>query len=402
MKVTKRLNIITMVMVLIFTTFAFTAANTVNASNKIGIVTATSLNVRTGPSTAYASIGYLKNGDKVTILGTEGTFYKISYNSSSGSVAYASTKYINIIDQGATEINPDFEAHMKAQGFPESYKPALRQLHAEHPKWIFMAQKTNLDWNTVVSQESVLGRNLVSQYRDVSWRSMEKGSYNSSTNTYMTFDGSWYAASSTVIAHYLDPRNFLNDTSIFMFESLSYNSSVHTQTNVANILNNSFMKGNYTTPDTKKTYSYAETFIAAAKDSGVSPYHLASRALQEQGTVGNALSTGTVSGFPGYFNFFNIQAYTANGYTAVQNGAKYAMTTNSKYILPWTNQRKSIIGGAIWIGTGYIDKLQDTLYLQKFDVVDGGNGYYKHQYMTNVQAPFSEASLMKKAYTTEM
>jgi hypothetical protein len=65
----------------------------------------------------------------------------------------------------------------------------------------------------------------------------------------------------------------------------------------------------------------------------------------------------------------------------------------------WDSPEKSIKGGAVFVGSSYINKQQNTLYLQKFDVVDGGNGLYSHQYMTNLQAPASEASNMKKAYT---
>lgn len=410
MNITKRLKSITVVIVLILTMLAISTSSIVGAANKTGVVynITTYLNVRSSASNSASIIGKLYNKDTVTILGTSGSFYKVTFKSSGTTITgYASTSYIKIVDDSSSgsEVvdDSDFEAYMTSQGFPESYKPALRELHAQHPSWIFVAQDVGLKWSTVVSNEMVLGRNLVHKSSLNSWKSMEKGAYNFNTNSYVGLDGSnWVAASNNIVSYYLDPRNFLDDTRIFMFESLSYNTKFHTQSNVEQILKNSFMKGSYKTTDTNKTYTYAKTFMDAAKESGVSPYHLAARALQEQGVNGTSLSTGTVSGFKGYYNFFNIQAYAANGYTAVQNGAKYASTTNAKFSLPWTNQYKSLVGGSTWIGTGYIDKLQDTLYLQKFDVVDGGNGYYAHQYMTNVQAAESEAKIMKKAYTSEM
>ena len=46
---------------------------------------------------------------------------------------------------------------------------------------------------------------------------------------------------------------------------------------------------------------------------------------------------------------------------------------------------------------GYINVLQNTLYLQKFDVVKTG-GLYNHQYMQNLLAPTSEANNMKSIY----
>ena len=38
------------------------------------------------------------------------------------------------------------------------------------------------------------------------------------------------------------------------------------------------------------------------------------------------------------------------------------------------------------------------MYLQKFDVVDGGNGFYWHQYMGNVLAPESESKFLAQAF----
>lgn len=433
MKFTKRLKS-TVAAVLVAGVMILNSASALATDTQTGQVYGiyTSLNVRSGPGTSYSVIGSLYNNETVTILGTEGDFYKISYVSNGQTVTgYASTSYIKIVEEsddendsdsensggdssdsendsvsntgGSYTPDADFEEYLESQGFPESYKVELRELHELHPEWIFTAQHTGLDWNTAVKNEMVLGRNLVYKTNPESWKSVEKGAYNFSGNYYIGLDGSsWVAASEAIVSHYMDPRNFLEESTILMFENLSYNSSVQTEEYVKEILKNSFMKGNYTTPDTSETKSYSATFMEAAKASGVSPYHLASRALQEQGTSGTSLSSGTVSLYPGYFNFFNIQAYAANGYTAVQNGAKYASTTNATFMLPWTNQYKSLVGGSIWIGTGYINKGQDTLYLQKFDVVDGGNGYYAHQYMTNVQAAESESKIMKKAYSDEI
>ena len=48
--------------------------------------------------------------------------------------------------------------------------------------------------------------------------------------------------------------------------------------------------------------------------------------------------------------------------------------------------------------SGYIDIGQNTLYLQKFDVVNQDKELYTHQYMQNLLAPKSEASNMKTIY----
>lgn len=379
---------------------------TVSAARLSGTCTADVLNVRSGAGTGYSKTGTVSYGDSLTILSettdaSGAKWYKISCGSVTG---YVSAAYVTVTTgdtmQGSSDA--DFESYMTKQGFPESYKPYLRTLHAQHPKWIFTAQKLGVDWNTAVKEECVVGRNLVHSSALASWKSMEKGAYDFNGGYWYGLDGSWVAASKEIIMYYMDPRNFINDTYIFMFENQSYNPSYQTESGVKTILADTFMSGSYTCPDTKKKYTYSQTFIDAAKKSGVSPYHLASRCRNEQGVNGAPQSLGTVKGYKNYFNFFDIQAYATSTMTAAEMGCKYAKTTNPTYLLPWTNQYKSIVGGSIFLGTGYITKGQDTLYLQKFDMVDGGNGLYYHQYMTCVFGQANEAISLKNAYSQDI
>ncbi|MBR1765295.1 MAG: cadherin-like beta sandwich domain-containing protein [Ruminococcus sp.] len=300
----------------------------------------------------------------------------------------------------AEAYDQTFEKQISA--FPESYKPALRALHEQHPKWVFTPVDTGLEWSDVVKEETLLGRSLVNGTSPEAWKSMEKGAYNFTTGTWYGLDGSWVAASDAVVKYNLDPRNFINDTYVFMFENLSYNPEIHTITGVQNILADTFMRGNYTCPDTGEVKNYAETFMEAAERAGVSPYHMAGRCRNEQGVNGAIQSLGTAPGYEGYFNFFDVQAYATSTLSAGQMGARYAMTYNPTYLLPWTNQYKSIIGGAIYLGSGYINKGQDTIYFQKFDVTDGGNGYYYHQYMTCINGAAIEGKNLRKAYNSKV
>lgn len=370
-----------------------------------GSCTADVLNVRSGAGTGYSKTGTVSYGDSLTILSettdsSGAKWYKISCGNLTG---YVSAAYVQLTSSGSQgSSDADFESYMTKQGFPESYKPYLRTLHEQHPKWIFTAQKLGVDWNTALKEECVVGRNLVHSSALASWKSMEKGAYDFNGGYWYGLDGSWVAASKEIIMYYMDPRNFLNDTYIFMFENQSYNSSYQTESGVKTILADTFMSGSYTCPDTKKKYTYSQTFMDAAKKSGVSPYHLASRCRNEQGVNGAPQSLGTVKGYENYFNFFDIQAYATSTMTAAEMGCKYAKTTNPTYLLPWTNQYKSIVGGSIFLGTGYITKGQDTLYLQKFDMVDGGNGLYYHQYMTCVFGQANEAISLKNAYSQDI
>ncbi|WP_377077606.1 SH3 domain-containing protein [Ruminococcus bicirculans (ex Wegman et al. 2014)] len=378
---------------------------TASAANMMGSCTADVLNVRSGAGTGYSKTGTVSYGDSLTILSettdsSGAKWYKISCGNVTG---YVSAAYVQLTSSGSQgSSDADFESYMTKQGFPESYKPYLRKLHEQHPKWIFTAQKLGVDWNTALKEECVVGRNLVHSSTLASWKSMEKGAYDFNGGYWYGLDGSWVAASKEIIMYYMDPRNFLNDTYIFMFENQSYDPSYQTESGVKTILADTFMSGSYTCPDTKKKYTYSQTFMDAAKKSGVSPYHLASRCRNEQGVNGAPQSLGTVKGYENYFNFFDIQAYATSTMTAAEMGCKYAKTTNPTYLLPWTNQYKSIVGGSIFLGTGYITKGQDTLYLQKFDMVDGGNGLYYHQYMTCVFGQANEAISLKNAYSQDI
>lgn len=378
---------------------------TASAANMTGSCTADVLNVRSGAGTGYSKTGTVSYGDSLTILSettdsSGAKWYKISCGNVTG---YVSAAYVQLTSSGSQgSSDADFESYMTKQGFPESYKPYLRKLHEQHPKWIFTAQKLGVDWNTALKEECVVGRNLVHSSALASWKSMEKGAYDFNGGYWYGLDGSWVAASKEIIMYYMDPRNFLNDTYIFMFENQSYDPSYQTESGVKTILADTFMSGSYTCPDTKKKYTYSQTFMDAAKKSGVSPYHLASRCRNEQGVNGAPQSLGTVKGYENYFNFFDIQAYATSTMTAAEMGCKYAKTTNPIYLLPWTNQYKSIVGGSIFLGTGYITKGQDTLYLQKFDMVDGGNGLYYHQYMTCVFGQANEAISLKNAYSQDI
>ena len=106
---------------------------------------------------------------------------------------------------------PALSQSFPRRGFPESYKNGLRQIHAQYPNWTFTAVKTGLDWNTVIQNEGVLGRNLVHTNSISSYKSLADGAYNWDSGTWTGFDGStWVAASTEIISYYMDPRNFLD------------------------------------------------------------------------------------------------------------------------------------------------------------------------------------------------
>ena len=362
----------------------------VSAASQKGVVTGITsyLNVRSSPGTGYSIIGKLYNNETVTVVGSatgDGIdWFKIEFDDGYG---YVSAEFIKLI-----EDDTNFENYLTEQGFPESYKDGLRTIHEQHPEWIFVAQHIGPDWATVIRNESKVGVNLVPASSPAEQKSFEEDAFDFEKNTWKGLDGSWVAASEQIVSWAIDPRNFLDDSYIFQFEKLSYVSD-HTLSGINGILSGTFMAGEY--PDDEFS-SFAEAIMQAAKQSQVSAYHLASRLKQEQGSKGNPLAHGTVEGYKDYYNYFNVGAYDTDTNGMYVNGAIYAKNKG------WNTPYKAILGGAELLAKQYIAKEQDTLYLQKFDVTDGGNGYYNHQYMTNVFAPSSESLKMVSAYSDDL
>lgn len=397
---------------------------------------ASALVVKAGPgyssSFAHDASGnslVLATGKEVKVFGKTYadniTWYQISFEY--GGITY--TGYVNekyvlidessinqgdstIPDSGYTDSDMDFETKLDNEGFPESYKVYLRQIHAMYPNWEFVAYHTGLDWNTVIENEASDNKNLISNIRGIGWKSLESDSYNWKTDSFIAYDGSsWVTASKEAIAYYMDPRNFLTEEGIFQFEQLTYQPSYQDLEGVENILMNTpLYQSSYTyTDDTgmEQSITYGETFMNAAEYSGVSPYHLASRVKQEVVTGASSVSnsvTGTFSGFEGLYNFYNIGAYhstVAGG--AIANGLKYAKngstnaSLNASCLIPWNNRYRAIVGGGYYIGSSYINRGQDTIYLQKFNVTPTST--YSHQYMANVEAAYSESKKVFAAYT---
>ena len=138
----------------------------------------------------------------------------------------------------------------------------------------------------------------------------------------------------------MDPRNFLNDSTIFMFETLSYDEDIQTRNGVEAILKNTPMYKTYVTYKDDKTNKsvkklYSQIFMDAAKYSGVNPYHLASRSKQEIVSSATTLSSsvsGKVAGYEGLYNYYNIGAYNSTvSMGAIKNGLMLQKMKNILY-----------------------------------------------------------------------
>lgn len=261
------------------------------------------------------------------------------------------------------------------------YKELIDKLLEEHPNWKFTLFYTKLDWNEVIENEGhsdtrAYPLNLIPDTDDYpeNWRcEIDKDK---------RFDnGSWLCASDRAIEYKMDPRNILNDENVFQFKELNYVENAQNIEGLKEITKDTFLEGD----------SICNSLIEAGKNSNLDPYFIASRLIQEQGREGSTLSKGYEYNNAIVYNPFNINAIGNSKEEIIKNAASYA------YEKGWDSLEKAIVQGIEFMENDYINEGQNTLYLQKFDVVKKG-GLYNHQYMQNLLAPISEASNMREIY----
>lgn len=312
-------------------------------------------------------------------------------------IGYVRRDYLACSDERFLEweeyygMNPGGAAMLAADGqgnyadieqFPAGYQPALTALKEKYPNWIFVRYNTELDWNTAVTNEMQGGRSLVS----ASSPAWAKGDF---------YGAGWYNASRQALEAYMDPRNALREGAIFQFEQLTYNETYHTEAALKSFLDNTFMNSSANAPGTNMTFEYIFYMIGKEDCRKVSPFHLAARVLQEQGKGTSPIISGTVEGYEGYYNYFNVGANGKKTEEIIRNGLEYAKANE------WKGAYFSILGGANLLADKYINKGQDTPYLQKFNVnKNSAYGLYQHQYMQNISAPTSEAASVFRLYSS--
>ena len=406
-------------------------------------------NVRSGPGQNYAMVKdkngqnvTLNNGTRVEALAYQNGYYKCNIMiDGEQKVGWLYADFVRLYTTPAGD--EEFVAQMKAQGFPDSYIESLRILHAQHPNWVFIADKTGLDWNASVDAESQFGKSLVYYTSPTSWKWVDDLSYtfknaDNVDGGFKGLDGKyWHAANRTATAYFMDPRNFLTESEVFQFETADYDEQIHTLERVQALLEGTFMagdipgeymwtsqtvnrneKGKIISVDTVEATSgtpltYAYVILESAKISGVNPDMLVARIIQEMGSEGTSLIiSGKHSKYPGLYNYYDFDTYADGKTDAITKGLFYAsrsadvaksasnyLASAKETVRPWNKRWKALYGGAILVGREYKEKGQDTLYFQKFNVssaVSAGNKY-THQYMTNIQAPANEARTMWKA-----
>ena len=368
--------------------------------------------IKSGPGDGTSDLCTLKYGTVCTVNSVtydeEGGYYWFDVDFPQvGSVSRGYIRYdcLNM---------DDFENELKNMGFPDSYIPYLSGIHDLYPQWNFVAYDPapGMTFDKCVDVETGISMiQSVDEDRGSLTGAGSEGALKDLKGVETTLNGPvngaftlmsvgnielslcWTAASKRVVAYYMDPRNFMLssdgklNTSFFMFLS-GTDSKGTSEAGVKNILSTTSMTG--TIPGEGGTYS--SLVYGSSVSKGVNPYLVAARMRQEHGNAGgDALINGNDDTYPGYYNYFNIQA---NGADPVKNGLRYAKEQG------WNTRKKSINGGIDYLSENYFlssRHRQDTLYKQRFFFK---NGTYEHQYMTSIYAPHNEAKHVYKGYAS--
>lgn len=314
----------------------------------------------------------------------------------------------------ADMTDDEFSAHLRNMGFPDSYVTRLSELHVSHPNWTFEPVMIT-DLNSSYTWSYCLSNEVSPENRNLVGKSSTYAAYRRNTNSY---DSGWYPASKATISFFMDPRNFLTEGTIFMFEDLTFTEGAYSVETVDAVFHGTFMY-NSVIPDAGNSLTYAQYIYHLGSAYNVNPMFLAARLRLEKGVDGNTkplltgncgtvlynyYSSGTngapssgysyssLTQYNGYYNYFNIGA-AGNGYFNIYlNAMKEAKEGG------WTTHMAALEGGVAKLKTKYIDDYQDTLYFQKFNVDPRSSRNFWGQYMQNISAIWTESISVYDSY----
>ncbi|MGL5750461.1 MAG: N-acetylglucosaminidase, partial [Paraclostridium sp.] len=304
----------------------------------IKVVNATSLNVRSGPSTSHGIVGKLNKDEKVEVISESNGWSKIKFK---GSIAYTSSQYLSSNDGGTT--NPGDDNNIGGG-----------------------------DRTEIVNGATV-------QYKSVSYTFTQHVDKQYAKSNGNVIDRGFVTATKSELMHYMNPSNFVNSKKgMLQFLKLdSYKGGI-----TASELNGYL---NSLRPDSNGTnvfYNKGQSFIDAAKKYNIDLVYLVGHSMVESAYGRSTLAKGQVlTSYKGkplpepvtVYNFFGIGAYDGS---ANLSGAEAA------YHNGWTTIEKTIDGSAKWIANNYIHSSkynQNTLYKMRYSYE-----HLNHQYATDV------------------
>ncbi|MBR3785106.1 MAG: SH3 domain-containing protein [Firmicutes bacterium] len=352
----------------------------------VSATTTGKVNVRKGPESTYASVALAPAGEEIKVrLKTESAsgaaWYKVVYN---GYVRYINASYLAFPEESITE-NTNFNNELAA--FPASYHDALRKLHEKYPAWHFKARTMDYTWDAGLAEQMYSYKaNTIPTSKPDGFKMVANGTYNFDTDAYIGLDGaSWVAASKKAVAFYMDPRNWLDEINIFMFESLVYDPATQSEAMVKSLLS-----------ETAINQKFSSSYMKAGETYNISPVYLAAKSRLELGPYDYMVSgtkfTYNGKTYQGYYNAYNIGASDSASGDAAKKGLVFA-ASGSSYLRPWKTLDLAIRGGAMYIAEDFVGNQQHTLYYERFNVANGLPAIGTHQYMTNTMAAATQANI---------
>ncbi len=396
-----------------------TNANETKAIGKTKVVTATSLNVRSGPSTSNRVIGSLKQNDKVEVISESNGWSKVKY---SGKEGYVSSTYLKDSDGGNTgggseNPNPSNSKIVTATSLNVRSGPStssskigsLRQnevveVISESNGWSkikfngkegYVSSDYLKDYsggNTGGGGSSEVVDGATVNNTPVSYtltqhvnKQVSKGNGN------MIASRGFVQASRSDIEHYINPSNFTGSKSgMLQFLRLdSYKGGI-----TASELNGYLNSLSPTSGGSNVFYNQGQAFINAAQKYNIDVVYLVGHSMLETGYGRSTLAQGQVlTSYQGkplpqpvkVYNFFGIGAFDG---TANLSGAEAA------YKNGWTTVEKTIEGSAKWLSSNYIHSSkygQNTLYKMRWSYEN-----LWHQYATDVNWANAISGVMNK------
>ncbi|WP_148551110.1 SH3 domain-containing protein [Paraclostridium bifermentans] len=389
-----------------------------NPSNN-KIVTATSLNVRSGPSTSNGVIGSLKQNDKVEVISESNGWSKIKFNGKEG---YVSSTYLKDSDGGNTgggSENPNpsnnkivTATSLNVRSGPSTSSSKIGSLRQNEV--VEVISESN-GWSKIKfnGKEGYVSSDYLKDYSGGSTGGggssevVDGATVNNTPVSYtltqhvnqqvtkgngnMIASRGFVQASRSDIEHYINPSNFTGSkSSMLQFLRLdSYKGGI-----TASELNGYLNSLSPTSGGSNVFYNQGQAFINAAQKHNIDLVYLVGHSMLETGYGRSTLAQGQVlTSYQGkplpqpvkVYNFFGIGAFDG---TANLSGAEAA------YKNGWTTVEKTIDGSAKWLSSNYIHSSkygQNTLYKMRWSYEN-----LWHQYATDVNWANAISGVMNK------
>ena len=376
--------------------------------------TGSNLRVRSAANTNSIVLGYLVDGTKVDIIGSEGNWYKINFKDKTG---FVSKDYVRLLDEKpTTPVVPPVTPEVP--DVPEDKPQIPDEKPEENLKGISIGavNVSNLNVRSGAGTSyaingSVTINHIVEivgeengwykiKYKDnTAYVSSKYINISTGSSNYgltvdkfaelqfpklnmVQKDGKWVNASLEDIKYYMNPNNFINDVSKYMFMKLNYVNGIPMSVINEVIQGRGILSGK------------GNAFLEGAKKYNVNVMYLLSHARLETGNGTSTLSNGVlvteVDGVPVeprvVYNMYGVGAIDSD---PLRGGSEYA------YKQGWFTPELAISEGASWISKNYINSTkynQNTLYKMRWNMSSTSIGW--HQYASDIAWAEKQARIM--------